>query len=244
MFRLVTHCFILCFGGRTRIRTLDPLIKSQLLYQLSYAPAYLREATYNPARAACLRLRSLFMGAMPGVRRTAAEEDWRSSGFSLILLASACYRPGIPPALGTPLDRHDFAPLASGHRRSVLHRSRALAAFSSHGRVVHHLRVCGDNADNSLSPRERRTWPRCDYCARLCRLAAIDAALRRHTCPGGLYRRDIRLPWAWQKSKAAQRQPDGSPRSNARASRRVGSGWRLCADLAGNGWPRCRARPL
>jgi hypothetical protein len=25
-------------GGRTRIRTLDPLIKSQLLYQLSYAP--------------------------------------------------------------------------------------------------------------------------------------------------------------------------------------------------------------
>ena len=26
------------FGGRTRIRTLDPLIKSQLLYQLSYAP--------------------------------------------------------------------------------------------------------------------------------------------------------------------------------------------------------------
>ena len=27
------------FGGRTRTRTLDPLIKSQLLYQLSYAPA-------------------------------------------------------------------------------------------------------------------------------------------------------------------------------------------------------------
>jgi hypothetical protein len=26
-------------GGRTRIRTLDPLIKSQLLYQLSYAPS-------------------------------------------------------------------------------------------------------------------------------------------------------------------------------------------------------------
>ena len=25
------------FGGRTRTRTLDPLIKSQLLYQLSYA---------------------------------------------------------------------------------------------------------------------------------------------------------------------------------------------------------------
>ena len=26
------------FGGRTRTRTWDPLIKSQLLYQLSYAP--------------------------------------------------------------------------------------------------------------------------------------------------------------------------------------------------------------
>jgi hypothetical protein len=31
----------LCFktGGRTRARTWDPLIKSQLLYQLSYAPS-------------------------------------------------------------------------------------------------------------------------------------------------------------------------------------------------------------
>jgi hypothetical protein len=28
-------------GGRTRARTLDPLIKSQLLYQLSYAPVRL-----------------------------------------------------------------------------------------------------------------------------------------------------------------------------------------------------------
>jgi hypothetical protein len=28
-------------GGRTRTRTWDPLIKSQLLYQLSYAPARL-----------------------------------------------------------------------------------------------------------------------------------------------------------------------------------------------------------
>ena len=28
-------------GGRTRTRTLDPLIKSQLLYQLSYAPGLL-----------------------------------------------------------------------------------------------------------------------------------------------------------------------------------------------------------
>ena len=37
-------------GGRTRTRTLDPLIKSQLLYQLSYAPVGRREtaATEEP----------------------------------------------------------------------------------------------------------------------------------------------------------------------------------------------------
>ena len=38
-----------CFdGGRTRARTLDPLIKSQLLYQLSYAPI----ATAGQSRSA------------------------------------------------------------------------------------------------------------------------------------------------------------------------------------------------
>ena len=35
-------------GGRTRTRTLDPLIKSQLLYQLSYAPIPIR-ASRHPA---------------------------------------------------------------------------------------------------------------------------------------------------------------------------------------------------
>ena len=35
-------------GGRTRTRTLDPLIKSQLLYQLSYAPGMPRQ---GPAEA-------------------------------------------------------------------------------------------------------------------------------------------------------------------------------------------------
>ena len=38
-------------GGRTRTRTLDPLIKSQLLYQLSYAPGMPRQ---NFARRAWL----------------------------------------------------------------------------------------------------------------------------------------------------------------------------------------------
>ena len=36
-------------GGRTRTRTLDPLIKSQLLYQLSYAPDLLRGAPRAPS---------------------------------------------------------------------------------------------------------------------------------------------------------------------------------------------------
>ncbi len=38
-------------GGRSRIRTYDPLIKSQLLYQLSYAPA--KGAAYSNPLTAC-----------------------------------------------------------------------------------------------------------------------------------------------------------------------------------------------
>jgi hypothetical protein len=34
-------------GGRSRIRTYDPLIKSQLLCQLSYAPGHLRKSVRN-----------------------------------------------------------------------------------------------------------------------------------------------------------------------------------------------------
>src|SRR6059058_3349942 len=40
---------LILFGGRTRTRTWDPLIKSQLLYQLSYAPGI---PPRSPARAA------------------------------------------------------------------------------------------------------------------------------------------------------------------------------------------------
>jgi hypothetical protein len=36
-------------GGRTRTRTLDPLIKSQLLYQLSYAPGLPQRETAKRA---------------------------------------------------------------------------------------------------------------------------------------------------------------------------------------------------
>jgi hypothetical protein len=40
-------------GGRTRTRTLDPLIKSQLLYQLSYAPSVLLPAACIKAAPGC-----------------------------------------------------------------------------------------------------------------------------------------------------------------------------------------------
>src|SRR5665213_1374887 len=39
-------------GGRSRTRTCDPLIKSQLLYQLSYAP-HARRRVYNKPRRGC-----------------------------------------------------------------------------------------------------------------------------------------------------------------------------------------------
>src|SRR5262245_45248692 len=39
-------------GGRTRTRTLDPLIKSQLLYQLSYAPGSALPLTRTSRRQA------------------------------------------------------------------------------------------------------------------------------------------------------------------------------------------------
>ena len=44
-------------GGRTRTRTVDPLIKSQLLYQLSYAPTVRLEAAriYHPGPALSIR---------------------------------------------------------------------------------------------------------------------------------------------------------------------------------------------
>jgi hypothetical protein len=41
-------------GGCTRTRTLDPLIKSQLLYQLSYAPD--AGAPYTKALSVCREL--------------------------------------------------------------------------------------------------------------------------------------------------------------------------------------------
>src|SRR5262245_23005904 len=42
-------------GGRTRARTWDPLIKSQLLYQLSYAPSLKTRRENNRIRRNCKR---------------------------------------------------------------------------------------------------------------------------------------------------------------------------------------------
>jgi hypothetical protein len=39
------------FGGRSRTRTYDPLIKSQLLYHLSYAPAFVKAIWPRVCRA-------------------------------------------------------------------------------------------------------------------------------------------------------------------------------------------------
>src|SRR5665213_2066677 len=59
-------------GGCSRTRTCDPLIKSQLLYQLSYAPA--RERFYIKARAAC-RAGSLALAAEAADARVAVNID-------------------------------------------------------------------------------------------------------------------------------------------------------------------------
>jgi hypothetical protein len=48
-------------GGRSRARTYDPLIKSQLLYQLSYTP--IRSGAMRPAKA---RLIQIWWGLVEG----------------------------------------------------------------------------------------------------------------------------------------------------------------------------------
>ena len=65
-------------GGRTRARTLDPLIKSQLLYQLSYAPITLdrlvagRWVVYSQAHPGCKAPFSPKGPPLPGRRKRRA----------------------------------------------------------------------------------------------------------------------------------------------------------------------------
>ncbi len=64
------HAFPLGIGGCSRIRTYDPLIKSQLLYQLSYAPdgQALRKQAYNSGSQVC---------------KEASQADRRNTGWNL-----------------------------------------------------------------------------------------------------------------------------------------------------------------
>jgi len=52
------------YGGRNRARTCDPLIKSQLLYQLSYAPGL--PSAGSPARRGSLSKGAPGCPAAPG----------------------------------------------------------------------------------------------------------------------------------------------------------------------------------
>ncbi len=49
------RCKPLIFGGGTRIRTLDLLIKSQLLYQLSYTPEVIGDLSDRGSRCTAMR---------------------------------------------------------------------------------------------------------------------------------------------------------------------------------------------
>jgi hypothetical protein len=54
-------------GGRSRTRTCDPLIKSQLLYQLSYAP--FREGARIPERSPLVDSRARCAPRLAAARR-------------------------------------------------------------------------------------------------------------------------------------------------------------------------------
>ena len=64
---------LILLGGRTRARTWDPLIKSQLLYQLSYAPGtgpekgHRKSGSFSKATFRC----PARLWAFPGLRRPA-----------------------------------------------------------------------------------------------------------------------------------------------------------------------------
>ena len=65
-------------GGRTRARTWDPLIKSQLLYQLSYAPVL--PSAGEPARRGSLSKGGKECPAAQGARGQPKEEAARWPG--------------------------------------------------------------------------------------------------------------------------------------------------------------------
>src|SRR5687768_18580592 len=64
-------------GGRTRARTWDPLIKSQLLYQLSYASAPVGQRGHLGGEAADCNRRGGFAPRRPGEGRGPGAEEAR-----------------------------------------------------------------------------------------------------------------------------------------------------------------------
>jgi hypothetical protein len=91
-------------GGRTRTRTWDPLIKSQLLYQLSYAPrtrvgSCSKAFPTSPGRGKLRpRARALLPLALPGVLvlSNRGGPRARSWGLSRSTIRSHAKRPGRP----------------------------------------------------------------------------------------------------------------------------------------------------
>ena len=73
-------------GGRTRARTWDPLIKSQLLYQLSYAPERpvkaLRGRSFSKAIRVWQATGRKFSKVLP--QRRKSEKPLDSSGFARV----------------------------------------------------------------------------------------------------------------------------------------------------------------
>jgi hypothetical protein len=109
-------------GGRTRTRTLDPLIKSQLLYQLSYAPGMPRRgprrgahrvargcrAVQQARRGTCVRRRAhatnresrrVLARRLPLRRRSCRGAGSATAAASQILEVTACAR---RPRAGRP----------------------------------------------------------------------------------------------------------------------------------------------
>src|SRR6266436_4979695 len=90
-----------CGGGRTRARTWDPMIKSHLLYQLSYAPgtgpeSLRKRASFSKATPRCPANRPGFPGRRRGPKMR--KSRWNPAAFLEVSIgrgfAARAARPG------------------------------------------------------------------------------------------------------------------------------------------------------